>query len=122
MEIKTPFVIRDLPQGWSVSWPGYEYVLVNNESKARHLLEILFDTVKVNEAQMAIRKETWSEDRTEILHVSISSWFQDPTGLARYLTDFVVTGVKFNKLFEAEHFKTLMDQRLMWSRLGGKWK
>lgn len=122
MELKTPFVIRDLPQGWSVSWPGYEYVLVNNFKKAGQLLEILFDAIKINEAQLAIRKETWSEDRTEILHVGVSAWWQDPHGLAQYLTDFVVTGIKFNELTEAEQFKQHMDQRLMWRKLGGAWK
>lgn len=123
MEVKTPFVIKDLPdQAWSVSWPGYEYVLVNNENKAKHLLEILFETVKVNEAQLALRREGWSEEKTEIMHVGVGAWWQDPTGLSRHLAEFIVTGIKFNELVEAEHFKQHMDQRLMWRRLGGAWQ
>ena len=116
-------MIKDLPdRAWSVSWPGYEYVLVNNEIKAQHLLEILFDTVKATEAQLAVRREGWSEEKTEIMHIGEAGWFQDPKGLSRYLTQFIVTGIKFNELSQAEHFKQHMDQRLMWRRLGGAWK
>jgi len=125
MELNTPFKIRDLPDNsWSVSWPGYEYVLVNNIVKAQNLLEILFDKLKINEVELALRREGWSEDKTEIMHVNVSAWWQDKVGLAKYLTDFIVVGIKFRDLAKAEQFKDIMDKRLMWSRLSGgkKWK
>lgn len=123
MELSTPFVIKDLPDNsWSVSWPGYEYNLVNNAAKAQHLLEILFETIKVQTSQLAVFKETWSQDKTEILHVDVAAWWQDQQGLAQYLSEFVVTGVKFETLNEAQRFKDHMDQRLAWKRLGGEWK
>lgn len=123
MELTTPFKLKDLPDSsWSVSWPGYEYVLVNNQNKAQHLLEILFDTVKVSEAQLAVRREGRREDETEILHIDVAAWWQDKMSLSKYLTDFIIEGIKFNTLNEAQKFKEQMDQRLMWRRMGGTWK
>ena len=120
--MNSPFVLNDLPDNsWSVSWPGHEYHLVDNPRKAENLLGILFDTVKVNQAQLAVRREGWSEDKTEILHVDVSAWWQDKQGLASFASDFIVLAIKFCELSEAEHFKQHMEQRLAWRRLGGKW-
>jgi hypothetical protein len=122
--MSSPFVLNDLPDNtWSVCWPGYEHHLVNNPVKSEHLLEILFNTIKVFEARLAVLQETWSEDRSEILYISSSAWWQDHRGLSRFVGDFIVKGVQFETLEQAEHFKTHMEQRLAWKRLGGsKWQ
>ena len=123
MEVNSPFKIRDLPDnGWSVSWPGYEYNLVNNSRKAQNLLEILFEKIKVDEAQLAVRRETWSEDKSDILHVGLAAWCQDKGGLSQYLSDFIITAVKFESRDQADRFKEHLDQRLMWRRMGGTWQ
>ena len=120
MEVTTPFILNDLPDNaWSVCWPGYEYNLVNNPAKAQKLLEILFDLIKVDEVQLSVRREGWSEDKYEIMHINISAWFQDSGGLCRHVNDFIVSGIKFAHRNQAEQFKEHMDKRLMWARLGG---
>jgi hypothetical protein len=123
MEVTTPFKLNDLPDNtWSVCWPGFEYSLVNNTNKAQHLLEILFETVRVVEVQLAVSRNHYDPDKTEIMHIDVAAWYQDKTGLGRYLAEFVVSGVKFATLEQAQHFKDHMDQRLAWKRLGGRWK
>ena len=93
--------------------------LVNNPAKAQKLLEILFDLIKVDEVQLSVRREGWSEDKYEIMHINISAWFQDSGGLCRHVNDFIVSGIKFAHRNQAEQFKEHMDKRLMWARLGG---
>lgn len=122
--MNTPFKLNDLPDNsWSVCWPGYEYALVNNTTKAQNLLEILFDTIKVNEAQLAVVRNGVDIEKSEIMHVDITSYWHDKQGLSRYLAEFIVSGVRFATQDQAQHFKDHMDQRLMWRRLGGgAWK
>lgn len=123
MEVIERFVLKDLPDNtWSVSWPGYEYVVVNNPGKAANLLKILFDEVKVNEVMLGVHEEN-KPDKFETMHIDLAAWCQDPEGLARYVVSHhVVVGCKFANEDQARKFKLNMEQRLAWKRLGGKWK
>lgn len=124
MELKSYFVIGDLPDGtWSVSWPGYEYYVVNTVNKAHKLLKILFEDIKVDRAQMAI---LWHQEtdlnRARTLEIDVAAWWGDDSAAADYLAGNVVLAVKFDQLEQAEAFKKNLEQRLSWRRLGGEWK
>lgn len=123
MTVAERFVLTDLPdRSWSVSWPGYEYVVVDNPAKADNLLKILFDEVGVEEVALAVQRYNRPE-QTDILHFSWISWHQNPDAWARRLVDHhIVTACKFVKLEQAQRFKLAMEQRLAWKRLGGNWK
>lgn len=123
MEVVERFVLTDLPDNcWSVSWPGYEYVVVDNPTKAKNLLKILFDEVGVGEAMLGVHEYN-KPDTFETAYINEAAWFQDPWGSARYLTDHhIVTGCKFAEESQARKFKLIMEQRLAWKRLGGVWK
>ena len=124
MEVKTPFVLTDLSdRTWSVSWPGYEYSVVNTVNKAHKLLKILFEDIKVDRAQMAI---LWQQEtdltRARTLEIDAAAWSGDDSAAADYLAGNAVLAVKFNQLDQAQAFKQNMEQRLVWRRLGGEWK
>ena len=116
------FVLNDLPDGsWSVCWPGYEYVVVDNPVKADNLLKILFNEVVVEEAELAVHEYN-KPDRGDVLHISWIAWQCHPDACARRVVDHqIVVGCKFSTLEQAEKFKLIMEQRLAWKRLGGKW-
>lgn len=123
MESVERFVLGDLPDNtWSVSWPGYEYVVVNNPVKADNLLKILFNEVGVEEAALAVHEYN-KPDRGETLHLSWIAWHHHPDAAARRVVGHhIVTGCKFPTREQAEKFKLAMEQRLAWKRLGGEWK
>ena len=118
------FVLNDLPDGsWSVSWPGYENNVVNNAKKAMTLLEIMFDHVGVEEAMIGLQRPGRGYNDLEVLHISQIVWFDQGSRehMAKRLAEYIVSGVKFRDQYEAEKFKTHMEQRLAWKRLGGAW-
>lgn len=117
------FVLKELPDYcWSVSWPGYEYVVVNNPAKASNLLKILFEEVQVQEVMLGVHEYN-KPDKFEIMHLDWIGWQQNPDAAARYVVDHhIVTGCKFVHEDEARKFKLIMEQRLAWKRLGGAWK
>lgn len=121
MEVEERFVLKDLPDNtWSVSWPGYEYVVVNNPNKAKNLLKILFDEVKVTEVVLGCHEYN-KPDKFETMHIDLAAWCQDADGTARYVVDcHVITGCKFAEYEEATKFKLIMEQRLAWRRLSGR--
>ena len=114
------FVLNDLPDNsWSVSWPGYEYVVVDNPVKADNLLKILFNEVGADEAVLAVHRYN-APDRGDILHLSWISWQSHPDAVARHVVDHqIVVGCKFPTLEQAEKFKLIMERRLAWKRLSG---
>lgn len=117
------FVLNDLPGGdWSVSWPGYEWDVVNNPKKAMTLLEILFDHVGVDEAMIGVQYRTGYGD-CETMHISRWIWFDENSRrhMAERLAEFTIPAVRFHDQYEAEKFKLHMEQRLAWKRLGGEW-
>lgn len=123
MEVVDRFVLTDLPDNcWSVSWPGYEYVVVDNPSKAANLLKILFDEIQVDEVMLGVHEYN-KPDKFETMHINIAAWLNDPVGAAKYVVDHhIVVGCKFAEEAAARKFKLAMEQRLAWKRLGGKWK
>jgi len=122
MEVVERFVLNDLPDNsWSVSWPGYEMVVVNNPTKAKNLLKILFDDIGVVEAILGVHEYNKPEE-FETVYINEAAWFRDQEGAARYVSDrHIVTGCKFTDEDQARKFKLLMEQRLAWKRLGGGW-
>ena len=123
MEVVERFVLTDLPDNhWSVSWPGYEMVVVNNANKAKNLLKILFDEVGVDEAMLGVHEYN-KPDKFETMHIGQAAWFQDPDATAIYVSELhTVVACKFAKEDQARKFKLHMEQRLAWKRLGGTWK
>lgn len=123
MEVIERFVLNDLPDNtWSVSWPGYEMVVVNNPTKATNLLKILFDDIGVGEAILGVHEYN-KPDNFETMYINEAAWFQDRWGSAKYVTDHhVVVACKFTKEDQARKFKLIMEQRLAWKRLGGAWE
>lgn len=120
----SPFELKDLPSGeWSVSWPGYEYHVVNTINKSHTLLKILFENIKVDRARLAI---LWQQEtdlnRARTLEIDVAAWWGDDSAAAEFLAGNVVLAVKFDRLDQAETFKTHMEQRLVWRRLGGAWQ
>ena len=118
----SPFVLEALPNGtYSVTWPGYEYNVVNNPSKVIKLLEVLFDHVGVDEAMIGVQ-EPGRDNDWKTMHISPLVWFgdQDRMYMASRLANYVIPGVRFLDIYQAEKFKRHMEQRLAWKRLGGK--
>lgn len=122
--MKNYFVINDLSDGkWSVTWSRFEYNVVNNPGKVLVLLEILFEHVGVEEAMIGVQ-QPGRDNNWKTLHVSSILWWLDDTSrehMAKRIAEYVVSGVQFYDRFEAEKFKSHMEQRLAWAWLGGKW-
>lgn len=120
--MKSYFVINDLPNNtWSVTWPGYEYNVVNNPDKANKLLSILFNEVEVDEAMVGVVEEGKSDfSNCETMHISWIAWHAQPEGTARHLARFIIPGVRFLTVTQAEKFKDIMEKRLAWRRLSNK--
>jgi len=113
-----------LPDGsWSVTWPGYEYNVVNNPAKALTLLEIMFEHVGVENAMIGVQ-ESGRDNDWNTMHISGILWLEEHSRkqLAERLARYTIPGVKFQDQYEAEKFKQHMEQRLAWKRLGGNWK
>ena len=125
MDVKSYFVINDLPDGtWSVCWPGYEHNVVNKPNKVLTLLEIMFEHVGVDEAMIGVQQSGRDNDLST-MHISASLWYDSDHArehIAKRLAAYVIPGVKFCDQYEAEKFKLHMEQRLAWKRLGGAWK
>jgi len=115
------FVLNDLPNGsWSVTWPGHEHNVVNNPQKAMTLLEIMFDHVGVDEAMIGVQ-ESGRDNDWRTMHISNMLWYTSRREVAERLARCTIPGVRFRDQYEAEKFKTHMEQRLAWKRLGGEW-
>jgi hypothetical protein len=118
------FVLNDLPNGeWSVTWPGYEHKVVNNPNKVLTLLEIMFDYVGVDEAMIGVQ-ESGRDNDWRTMHISGILWLEEHSRkyMASRLAGYTIPGVKFKDQYEAEKFKSHLEQRLAWKRLGGEWK
>lgn len=117
--VNSPYLINDLPNGtYSVTWPGYEVVLVNDAAKALRLLEIMFDVVGVDEAMIGVQEDGRDNDwRT--MHISNVLWFDEHSRehMAWEMAKYRVPGVRFTDRYQAEKFKDHMEKRLMWKRL-----
>jgi len=124
MDVKSYFVINDLPDGtWSVCWPGYEHNVVNNPNKVLTLLEIMFEHVGVDEAMIGVHHP--NEDNVLYTkHISCLLWLDERSRehCARDLARYTIPAVRFHDRYQAEKFKLHMEQRLAWKRLGGAWK
>ena len=118
--MSSAFVINDLcDPAWSVSWPGYEMVVCDNERKATNLLKILFDEVDVEDAVLAVKvAELSAEDF--IITIPWMTYHQNPDSAGRFLVrNHSVIGCKFFVLEQAEKFKYAMEKRLAWQKLSG---
>ena len=120
MEVTDRFVLEELGNAWSVSWPGYEYVVVNNPAKAKNLLKILFDEVGITEVSLMVHQENNPKNEMT-MHIDWGAWLQDQEGLARYVVDcHIVKGCKFVSQEDAEKFKLIMERRLAWRRISNR--
>ncbi len=121
METVDRFVIKDLmDNAYSVSWPGYEMVVCDNERKATNLLKILFDEVDVEDATLAVKVAEYS-DKDYIISIPWITYHANPGSAGRFLVgNHAVVGCKFPNRAQAEHFKTIMEKRLAWTRLSGR--
>lgn len=115
------FVINDLmDNSYSVTWPGYEAVVCNNEAKFANLLKILFNELEVEDAVFAVKKEEYSGEEL-IVTIPWMTYHQNPSSAARFLErHYSVVGCKFDTRELAEAFKLNMERRLAWRRLSGK--
>lgn len=115
----TPFIINDLPNGtYSVTWPNYEYDVVNDAGKALKLLEIMFDVVGVDEAMIGVQ-ESGRDNDWRTWHISNMLWFEEHSRehMVKILADYVVPGVRFTDVYQAEKFKYHMEKLLAWKQL-----
>jgi len=126
--MNTHFKILDLDSKCqTVIWPGFEVVFCNTEHKIKTLLGVLFDDMHVWEAHFGVvpwhTPQGSMSDPSVIQNWSLSStaWFQNADVAEHILRDRLVVGVRFGQLGQARQFVDLMQQRLMWHRLGGKW-
>ena len=119
--MSSAFVINDLcDPAWSVTWPGFEMVVCDNERKATNLLKILFDEVEVEDAVLAVKVAELSADEF-IITIPWMTYHQNPDSAGRFLVrNHAVVGCKFFALEQAEKFKAIMEKRLAWRRLSGK--
>ena len=108
------FTLTDLPSGeWAVGWPTYEHQVVTTPEKASHLLSILFDDLKLREAQL----ETVRNGQFSTLYIPVTTWYQDPDGTAKYTVEHTITACKFPTQQIAEAFLDILEKILVWQRL-----
>ena len=123
--MNSPFVLTDLcDPAWSVTWPGHEMVVCDNERKATNLLKILFDDVEVEDAILAVKVTEFS-DKDYTITIPWMTYHQNPESAGMFLVrNHSVVGCKFFVLEQAEKFKEIMEKRLAWRRLSGgrKWE
>ena len=123
--MSSAFVINDLcDPAWSVSWPGYEMVVCDNERKATNLLKILFDEIEVEDAVLAVKVTEYS-DKDYTITIPWMTYHQNPDSAGSFLVrNHSVIGCKFFVLEQAEKFKYAMEKRLAWQKLSGgrKWE
>lgn len=118
-----PFTLTELPQGWSVSWPGYESSVVNSPVKVQRLLEILFGDLKLNQAQLGV---LLNNGDFETYSIDSILWYSDSDNAKNFLINhifstYTVGAVKFNEEPKARQFLDILEQRYIWLKLGGAW-
>jgi hypothetical protein len=119
---KGPFEITNLDPawGWSVNWPGFDTVVVDSSRKVSTLLEILFDEIGLDQAHLCVvvlngEFETFTIDRTGYAQAQ-------GDGLSDYVAgQYQIGGVRFRQEDQAQAFLEIMERRLVWRRLGGRW-
>jgi hypothetical protein len=117
-----PFEITDLDPawGWSVTWPGFEMAVADSTRKVSTLLEILFDELKLDQAHLCVVSRNGEFDTFTIARAAYARAQGD--GLGDYVAGhYRVGGVRFRQEDQARAFLEIMEQRLMWRRLGGQW-
>lgn len=116
-----PFVINDLPHGWSVTWPGYEHVVVNNFKKLDRLLGMLFDDIRLDRAQLGI---LLNNQDFEVYHIDSVLWFDIKARkhlIEHIMGMYTICGAKFDHERDARQFLGMLEQRYIWAKLGGAW-
>ena len=122
MPNSSPFLLTDLPRGWSVTWPGFDMVVADTPQKIRTLLDILFRDLGQWHAELGVILQ---DREFSTYSISATEWYRP--GDHRFMLcehiarTFKVSGVRFDQLEPAELFLTHMEQRLAWRRLGGQW-
>jgi len=117
-----PFEITDLDPawGWTVTWPGFEMAVADSSRKVGNLLKILFDELGLERAHLYVvvrngEFETFTIDRTGYAQAQ-------GDGLSDYVAgQYRVGGVRFRQEHQAQAFLEIMERRLVWRRLGGRW-
>ena len=120
MELLTNyFKFEQLPSGaWTITWPGHIDEVVTTVTKACNLLELLFNKVKVDEAQLLIHGVHDKKEYT--LYINASVYWQNINVAIGHMIDFDkhrVVGVKFNHQKQAETLVEELEKRLVWNRL-----
>lgn len=117
-----PFEITDLDPawGWTVTWPGFDTVVADSSRKISTLLEILFDELGLEEAHLCVVLNNGEFDTFTINSTGYAQARRD------YLTDYVagqyqIGGVRFRQEHQARVFLEIMERRLVWRKLGGRW-
>lgn len=111
------FDIEQRGRYFNVTWPGHETRVVTTPNRARLLLEILFDQIKVNCAVLLLTDGT----RKDMLHINLQLWWNSPEDCSYHiikgLGDFRVAGARLDNQTQAENFVENLEKRIMWNRL-----
>jgi hypothetical protein len=120
----TPFVLKELAQGWAVTWPDYEIVVANTARKIQTLVDLLLRDFHQDSVRFDVVRVGMDLPSTT-LTIGVKEW-QRPGDHCQYLAEhlartYLIRGVQFHDQESARGFRAHMEQRLMWRRLGGQW-
>lgn len=120
----SPFELRDLPIGWSVTWPDYEIAVADTAHKINNLLKILFEDFGQDLARLDVMRQGLDLPSTTFT-IGRPEWHRahdHQRSLCEHLArTYLIRGVQFHDHESAQAFQTHMEQRLAWRRLGGQW-
>lgn len=104
------FILNDLPDGsWSVVWnPDHWVNGIYKLSSVVRLLGILFNDIKVDEAILAVDRGRGVHD--SILYIKQTAYYETNGKVAEWLDDYIIRGVKFKELAQAEAFKDHLEK------------
>ena len=109
------FPIQRHPDGWCVTWPGFQDI---RRVEPKHkLADLVFGTMGVDQVAFGIGLEGGD---SEYVWIQSQDWAEQ-SHQAHYFQDrYVITGVLFDSEQPATELQDYLEKRLMWRQLSAQ--
>ena len=108
--MNSPFVINEVKKCYVLTWPTFHDIRGNEG--CYKLLELLFEKIKVNEAQLIL-------DKDQYVTINASLWYGNYGD--RYsewlMSQYNILGVIFKEKSHAEYLQDYLEKKYIWRLL-----
>lgn len=112
--MSSPFEIMSLSEGWSVTWPAFpgQFFSIKNN----RLLDVLFGTIKCDEAGVVLRLQG---DNADTMWIDKTVWAQDVSDTYSFYLEeqYEILGVVLKEERHATELHDWLEKQYMWKIL-----